>query len=67
MCDIEDLELEGIQVETKHFKGTIKAGVAQVCGDNLGLNGILGYTTFLRENRVSMVSGTQRGFERTDS
>ncbi|KAK9963884.1 hypothetical protein ABG768_005106 [Culter alburnus] len=67
VCDIEDLELEGIQVETKHFKGTIKAGVAQVCGDNLGLNGILGYTTFLRENRVSMVSGTQRGFERTDS
>lgn len=44
VSDIKDLELEGIQVVTKHFKGTVKAGVAQVCGDNLGLNGILGYT-----------------------
>lgn len=26
------------------FKGTVKAGLAQFCGDNLGLNGILGYT-----------------------
>ncbi len=44
VSEIKDLELEGVQVDTKCFKGTIKVGIAQVCGDNLGLNSILGYT-----------------------
>lgn len=50
--EIRDMELNGIQIETTHFKGTVKAGVAQVCGDNLGLNGILGYTESFAANSV---------------
>ncbi|KAM3597607.1 uncharacterized protein V6R79_006799 [Siganus canaliculatus] len=41
---IRELEDKGIEINTTHFKGIVKAGVAQVCGDNLGLNSILGYT-----------------------
>ena len=41
--EIRDMEQNGIQIEARHFKGTVKVGLAQVCGDNLGLNSILGY------------------------
>ncbi len=66
VSEIKDNELEGVQVDTKCFKGTIKVGVAQVCGDNLCLNSILGYTESFSGKTVSMVSGSKRGFEKTD-
>nr|XP_054591281.1 uncharacterized protein LOC129155120 isoform X1 [Nothobranchius furzeri]XP_054591300.1 uncharacterized protein LOC129155133 isoform X1 [Nothobranchius furzeri]XP_054591301.1 uncharacterized protein LOC129155133 isoform X1 [Nothobranchius furzeri]XP_054591321.1 uncharacterized protein LOC129155141 isoform X1 [Nothobranchius furzeri]XP_054591322.1 uncharacterized protein LOC129155141 isoform X1 [Nothobranchius furzeri]XP_054591360.1 uncharacterized protein LOC129155163 isoform X1 [Nothobranch len=50
--DIKDMELNGFHVETTRFSGIVKAGVAQVCGDNLGLNGILGYTESFAGNSV---------------
>ncbi|XP_032366042.1 uncharacterized protein LOC116684672 [Etheostoma spectabile] len=50
--EIRDLELNGVQIETTLFKGTVKAGVAQVCGDNLGLNSILGYSESFSANSV---------------
>lgn len=52
VSQIKDMELNGVQVETAQFQGSIKAGVAQVCGDNLGLNSILGYTESFSGNSV---------------
>ncbi|CAM4659143.1 unnamed protein product [Leuciscus chuanchicus] len=42
--DLRDLEQNGIQIETEQFSGTIKVGVAQVCGDNLALNSLVGFS-----------------------
>lgn len=50
--DIRDMEVNGILIETPHFNGTVKVGVSQVCGDNLGLNSILGYTESFAANSV---------------
>lgn len=52
MDDIRDMEVNGILIETPHFNGTVKVGVSQVCGDNLGLNSILGYTESFAANSV---------------
>ena len=41
--DIQLLEREGLYVDTDVFQGTVHVSVAQVTGDNLGVNGILGY------------------------
>ncbi|KAJ8043406.1 hypothetical protein HOLleu_10472 [Holothuria leucospilota] len=41
--DLKSLEREGLHISTDTFEGTIKASVAQVAGDNLGLNGLLGF------------------------
>ncbi len=41
--DIQLLEQEGLYIATDAFKGTLKVSIAQVTGDNLGVNGILGY------------------------
>ncbi|KAL1255351.1 hypothetical protein QQF64_013412 [Cirrhinus molitorella] len=50
--DINDLETNGVEVDTAHFKGTLKVWVAQICGDNFGLNSILGYTESFSRNSV---------------
>lgn len=43
--DIKFLEQEGLSIATEDFQGTVllHAGIAQATGDNLGLNGILGF------------------------
>ena len=41
--DIKDLEKNGLHITTDVFEGTVKVGIAQVTGDNLGVNGILGF------------------------
>jgi hypothetical protein len=41
--DIKFLEQEGLSITTNDFEGTVYAGIAQVTGDNLGMNGILGF------------------------
>lgn len=42
--ELKDLEVNGITLNTPHFKGEMRFSVAQLCGDNLGLNAILGFT-----------------------
>lgn len=42
--DILDLEVRGLLIGTPEFCGTANISVAQVCGDNLGLNSLLGYS-----------------------
>jgi phage major head subunit gpT-like protein len=39
--DIQSLEKDGLSVATDIFEGTVKVSIAQVAGDNLGVNGIL--------------------------
>ena len=41
--DIQLLEQEGLSIATDVFAGKLKVSIAQVTGDNLGVNGILGY------------------------
>ena len=41
--DIQSLEQDGLSIATDIFEGTVKVSIAQVAGDNLGVNGILGY------------------------
>ena len=41
--DMNDLEKDGLHITTDIFEGTVKVGIAQVTGDNLGVNGILGF------------------------
>lgn len=48
--EIRDMEQNGIQIEARHFNGTVKVGLAQVCGNNLGLNSILGYNESFSSN-----------------
>lgn len=52
VADIKDLESNGVEVNTHEFKGTLKVRVVQICGDNLGLNSILGYTESFSGNSV---------------
>uniref|UniRef100_A0A1Y1MPJ3 C2H2-type domain-containing protein n=1 Tax=Photinus pyralis TaxID=7054 RepID=A0A1Y1MPJ3_PHOPY len=40
---LNDLHVNGIQVETSVYSGVIKFHVASIIGDNLGLNSILGF------------------------
>ncbi len=48
--DIMDLEVRGLLIDTPEFCGTVKISVAQVCGDNLGLNSLLGYSESFTAN-----------------
>ncbi|XP_066535471.1 uncharacterized protein [Hoplias malabaricus] len=50
--EIRSLEMNGLQIDTPCFKGIVKIGIAQVCGDNLGLNAVLGYTESFSANSV---------------
>ncbi|XP_049333157.1 uncharacterized protein LOC111195806 isoform X1 [Astyanax mexicanus] len=42
--EIRSLEVNGLQIDTPCFQEVVKVGIAQICGDNLGLNAVLGYT-----------------------
>lgn len=48
--ELKDLEVNGISLNTPHFKGEMRFSVAQLCGDNLGLNAILGFTESFSSN-----------------
>ena len=50
--DIKFLEQEGISISTEDFQGTVSlnAGIAQLTGDNLGVNGILGFVESFMSN-----------------
>ncbi|XP_028403161.1 uncharacterized protein LOC114525900 [Dendronephthya gigantea] len=41
--DITLLEREGLYIDSEDFKGVVRVSVAQLTGDNLGVNGILGF------------------------
>ncbi len=41
--DIIELEKDRLQINTDVFEGTVNVGIAQVTGDNLGINGICGF------------------------
>jgi len=41
-----------MEVDTVHVKGTLKVWAAQICGDDLGLKSILGYTESFSGNSV---------------
>lgn len=60
-------EMDMIEVYTAEFKGTAKAGVAQVCGDDLGLNGILGYTESFSGLRVCRWCHVKKGVLRAQT
>lgn len=47
---LNDLSLHGIDVSTRAFQGTIKFHVCCMTGDNLGLNGILGFVESFSAN-----------------
>lgn len=48
--ELKDLEVNGISLNTPHFKGEMRFSVAQLCGDNLGLNALLGFTECYSSN-----------------
>jgi hypothetical protein len=50
--DIKFLEQEGISISTEDFQGNVllRAGIAQLTGDNLGVNGILGFVESFMSN-----------------
>ena len=52
---ISDLERNGIWIETSQFKGIVKVGLVQVCGDNLGLNSVLGFIESFSGNHVCRI------------
>ena len=41
--DIKLLEREGLRIVSDVFEGTVRVSIAQLTGDNLGVNGILGF------------------------
>ncbi|XP_071831544.1 uncharacterized protein [Apostichopus japonicus] len=41
--DLQMLERDGLQITTDAFEGIVHISVAQVAGDNLGMNGICGF------------------------
>jgi hypothetical protein len=43
VTDIKELESRGLHISTDVFEGDVHVGIAQVTGDNLGLNGICGF------------------------
>lgn len=65
--DINDLGTNGVEVDTAHFKGTLKIWVAQICGDNLGLNSILGYTESFSGNSVCRWCRVKKPLMRTQT
>lgn len=52
---LNDLKKNGIHVETEKYKGIIKFHLPVVTGDNLGLNGVLGFVESFSANRPCRV------------
>ena len=41
--DLKELETTGLTINSDVYNGTVKASIAQITGDNLGVNGICGF------------------------
>ena len=48
--DVKELESQGMNINTDIFVGTVCFGIAQITGDNLGLNGICGFVEWFVSN-----------------
>jgi len=64
--ELKDLEVNGITINTSHFKGEIRFSVPQLCGDNLGLNAILGFTESFSGNYFCRMCKAQNHHKDTD-
>lgn len=42
VADIKELETNGLHIDSDVYNGLVKVSVAQITGDNLGFNGLLG-------------------------
>ena len=58
--ELKDLEDNGIYLDTPYFKGKIRFSVAQLCGDNLGLNAILGFSESFSSNYFCRMCKTHK-------
>lgn len=43
VADIKELETNGLHIDSDVYNGLVKVSVVQVTGDNLGVNGLLGF------------------------
>lgn len=48
--ELKELEVNGISLNTPHSKSELQFSVAQLCGDNLSLNALLGFTENFSSN-----------------
>ena len=48
--DLKVLEVDGVDVNTSVYSGKLRAALAQVVGDNLGVYGVLGFTESFSAN-----------------
>lgn len=68
--DMKSLGTDGIDVETNTFSGNIKVVIAQVVGDNLGINSLFGFASGFTANyycrSCKMVRGDTRRATRED-
>lgn len=58
--ELNNLKNNGVKIESEVFKGTIKFYVAAVTGDNLGLNGILGFVESFSANRPCRICNANK-------
>ena len=58
--ELKTLERDGITVNTRNYQGVVKFSIVQVVGDNLGLNGILGYNESFSGNHVCRLCTVHR-------
>jgi len=65
--ELKTLERDGITVNTPYYQGVVKFTVVQVVGDNLGLNGILGYNESLSGNHVCRLCRVHRNVLRVQT
>lgn len=65
--ELKDLEVNGISLNTSHFKGEMRCSVAQLCGDNLGLNAILGFTECFSSNYFCRICKAHKTITKTQT
>ncbi|KAK0136550.1 hypothetical protein N1851_027341 [Merluccius polli] len=63
--EIKCLETNGIRITSPDFQGVVKCTIAQVVGDNLGLNAILGYIESFSGHHVCRWCSVERTVLRT--
>ncbi|RXN36123.1 hypothetical protein ROHU_003222 [Labeo rohita] len=65
--ELKDLEVNGISLNTPRFKGKMRFSVAQFCGDNLGLNALLGFTESFSSNYFCHICKAHKTTTRTQT
>ena len=63
--ELKGLETDGIRITSPDFQGVVKCTIAQVVGDNLGLNAILGYIESFSGHHVCRWCSVERTVLRT--